>query len=71
MRILRAGIRHLGRLSSISGLKKSDARKAQLVNLLRTQTSMSNNWIAVKLSMGHPGLAVVISSTAWALNPAV
>ena len=71
MRILRAGIRHLGRPSWMSGLKKSDDRKAQLVILLRTHTSMSNDWIAVKLSMGHPGSAVVISSTAWALKPAV
>ena len=55
MRILRAGIRNLGLPSSMSGLKKSDARKAQLVILLRTHTSMSNDWIAMRLAMGHPG----------------
>ena len=58
MRILREGIRHLGlpsSMSGLSGLKKSDARKAQLAILLRTHTSMSNDWIALKLAMGHPG----------------
>jgi len=57
-RILREGIRQLGLPSSmavLSGLRKSDARKARLAILLRTHTSMSNDWIATKLAMGHPG----------------
>jgi hypothetical protein len=58
LRILREGSRQLGlpsSLSGLSGLRKSDARKAQLAILLRTHTSMSNDWIAAKLAMGHPG----------------
>ena len=57
-RILREGIRHLGlpsSLSGLSGLKKSDARKAQLAILLRTHTLKSNDWIAVKSAKGHYG----------------
>jgi putative transposase len=58
LRILREGIRYLGLLKSVSGLetlRKSDDRKAQLAILLRTHTTVSNDWIAVKLVMGHPG----------------
>ena len=58
MRILRESIRHLGlplSMSGLSGLKKSDARKAQLAILLKTHTLMSNDWITVKLAMGHSG----------------
>jgi REP element-mobilizing transposase RayT len=56
--ILREGIRHLGLppgLAELSRLKKSDGRKTQLAILLRTHTSMSNEWIAARLAMGHPG----------------
>jgi putative transposase len=58
LRILREGSRHLGLPTSLSGLnalRKSDARKAQLAILLRTHTAVSNDWIAAKLAMGHPG----------------
>ncbi len=57
-RILREGIRHLGLPSSLTGLsalKKCDERKTRIAILLRTHTSMSNDWIATKLAMGHPG----------------
>ena len=57
-KILREGIRHLGLppgLAALSRLKKSDGRKTQLAILLRTHTSMSNDWIAERLAMGHPG----------------
>lgn len=57
-RILLEGIRHLGLppgLAELSRLKKSDGRKTQLAILLRTHTSMSNDWIAARLAMGHPG----------------
>jgi hypothetical protein len=58
LRILHEGIRHLGLPTSLSGLaclRKSDDRKAQLAILLRTHTTVSNDWIAAKLAMGHPG----------------
>ena len=57
-RILREGIRLLGlpsSMSGLSGLKKSDRRKAQLAILLRTHTLKSNDWIAVKLAKEHYG----------------
>lgn len=58
LRILREGIRHLGlpkSLSALNALRKNDNRKAQLAILLRTHTTVSNDWIAAKLAMGHPG----------------
>ena len=58
LRILREGIRLLGLPTSLSGLaclKKSDDRKVQIAILLRTHTAVSNDWIAAKLAMGHPG----------------
>ena len=58
LRILREGIRQLGLPTSLSGLaclRKCDDRKAQLAILLRTHTTASNDWIAAKLAMGHPG----------------
>lgn len=57
-RILREGIRHLELppgLTELSRLKKGDERKIQLAILLRNHTSMSNDWIAERLAMGHPG----------------
>jgi hypothetical protein len=42
-------------LAELSRLKKSDGRKTQLAILLRTHTSVSNEWIAARLAMGHPG----------------
>lgn len=57
-RILREGIRHLGlpmSLPGLSALSKSDDRKAHLAILLRNHTAVSNEWIAAKLAMGHPG----------------
>lgn len=58
LRILREGCRHLGLTTTtagLRGLRKSDDRKAQLAILLRTHTAVSNDWIAAKLAMGHPG----------------
>jgi putative transposase len=58
LRILREGSRHLGLPTSQSGLKtlkKSDERKAQIAMMLRSHTAVSNDWIATKLAMGHPG----------------
>ena len=66
LRILREGSRHLGlplSISGLSGLKKSDERKARLAILLRSHTAVSNDWIATKLAMGHPGsVSRVVSS---------
>lgn len=42
-------------VKELSCLKKSDERKIRLAIFLRTHTSVSNQWIADKLVMGHPG----------------
>jgi hypothetical protein len=58
LRILREGGGLLGlsvRKADLAALRKSDSRKVQLAILLRTHTSVSNEWIAQKLAMGHPG----------------
>ena len=57
-RLLAEGIRELGLpgdRKGLEGLKKSDPRKVKLATLLRAHTSVSNEWIAGKLAMGHPG----------------
>jgi hypothetical protein len=56
--LLAEGIRELGLpgdRKGLEGLKKSDPRKVKLAALLRAHTSVSNDWIAGKLAMGHPG----------------
>ena len=58
LRILREGGGLLGlpvSIADLAALRKSDSRKVQLAILLRTHTSVSNEWIAQKLAMGHPG----------------
>ena len=57
-RILREGGRLLGlptKNAELAILRKSDPRKVQLAILLRTRTSVGNDWIARNLAMGHPG----------------
>jgi putative transposase len=57
-RLLSEGARELGLprdLKGLAGLRKSDPAKVKLAALLRAHTSVSNEWIAVKLAMGHPG----------------
>ncbi len=57
-RLLAEGTRELGLpgdRKGLEGLKKSDPRKMRLAALLRAQTTVSNEWIADKLAMGHPG----------------
>ena len=41
-------------MADLAALTKSDERKVLLAILLRTHTSVSNQWIAEKLAMGHP-----------------
>ena len=36
-------------------LPKSDERKILLARILRKRNSVSNDWIASRLAMGHPG----------------
>jgi hypothetical protein len=58
LRILREGSSQLGlpvSQTDLAALRKSDSRKVQLAIMLRTHTSVSNEWIAQKLAMGHPG----------------
>jgi REP element-mobilizing transposase RayT len=57
-RLLSEGVGALGlpgELQGLEKLRKSDPRKVRLALLLRTHTSVSNEWIAGKLAMGHPG----------------
>jgi putative transposase len=58
LRIMHEGSRNLGlplSMVDLAALTKSDERKVLLAILLRTHTSVSNQWIAEKLAMGHPG----------------
>ena len=57
LRIMHEGSRNLGlplSMADLAALTKSDERKVLLAILLRTHTSVSNQWIAEKLAMGHP-----------------
>jgi hypothetical protein len=57
-RLLAEGARELGLPvdgSGLAKLRKSDPRKVRLAVLLRAHTTVSNEWIAEKLVMGHPG----------------
>lgn len=57
-RIGRAGMKALGGPSAktaIGAMGKSDERKIVLAGILRAKTSVSNDWIATRLGMGHPG----------------
>jgi REP element-mobilizing transposase RayT len=57
-RIVRQGMKALGApsgITALASLPKSDGRKIVLACLLRERTSVSNDWIASRLSMGHPG----------------
>ena len=52
------GLKALGAPSgtaALAGLPKSDARKIVLAGILRETTCVSNDWIASRLVMGHPG----------------
>ncbi len=39
----------------MADLRKGDERKALLAALLRRRTTVSFEWIAMRLHMGHPG----------------
>ena len=39
----------------LGSLRKGDERKALMAALLRGRTAVSTEWIAKRLSMGHPG----------------
>lgn len=57
-RIVRNGMKTLvgsPGAASLAAMRKSDERKILLACLLRERTSVSNEWIATRLSMGHPG----------------
>lgn len=40
--------------AELESLKKSDSRKVLCAALLKRRTSVSNEWIAERLAMGHP-----------------
>ena len=39
----------------LEGMRKGDRAKVLIAVLLRKRTAIGNNWIAERLSMGHPG----------------
>jgi len=39
----------------LTKLRKGDERKALLATVLRSRTTVGFDWIAKRLSMGHPG----------------
>ena len=56
--MVREGLKALGASAgnaALAALPKSDERKIVLACLLRERTSVSNDWIASRLAMGHPG----------------
>jgi hypothetical protein len=58
--MVREGLKALGASAgnaALAALPKSDERKIVLACLLRERTSVSNDWIASRLAMGHPGSA--------------
>lgn len=57
-RIMREGLAILGLPPGLSGLgrlPKGDPRKVLLASVLRGTTTVSNDWLATNLCMGHPG----------------
>lgn len=54
-RLLRSGLQHYGLDSTQLGqLRKNDPRKLALARLIRQRTTVTNQWIARALAMGHP-----------------
>lgn len=57
-RLVAAGLRELGLppdAAGLAGLRKGDERKALIAALVRKRTGAGTDWIASRLSMGHPG----------------
>jgi hypothetical protein len=53
-RLLRRGMEHFGlEETDLKAIKRNDARKLAIARLIRTRTSVSNQWIARELSLGH------------------
>lgn len=53
-RLLQRGLEHLGlEETELRAMKRNDERKLALARLIRTRTSVSNQWIARELSLGH------------------
>jgi putative transposase len=53
-RLLRRGMEHFGlEETELKAIKRNDARKLAIARLIRTRTSVSNQWIARELSLGH------------------
>lgn len=53
-RLLRRGMEHFGlEETELRAIKRNDARKLAIARLIRTRTSVSNQWIARELSLGH------------------
>jgi REP element-mobilizing transposase RayT len=53
-RLLRRGMEHFGlEEMELKAIKRNDARKLAIAQLIRTRTSVSNQWIARELFLGH------------------
>ncbi len=53
-RLLRQGMEYLGlEETELKAIKRNDVRKVALARLIRTRTSVPNQWIARELSLGH------------------
>src|SRR5882724_133583 len=53
-RLLRRGMEHFGlEETELRAIKRNDARKLAIARLIRTRTSVSNQWIARELALGH------------------
>jgi putative transposase len=53
-RLLQRGLEHLGlEETELRAMKRNDERKLALARLIRTRTSVSTQWIARELSLGH------------------
>jgi len=53
-RLLRRGMEHFGlEETELKAVKRNDARKLAIARLIRARTSVSNQWIARELSLGH------------------
>jgi putative transposase len=65
-RIVQNAMKSLGGSSAKSkliALRKSDEKKILVASILREKTSVSNDWIATRLAMGHPGSVSRLLST--------
>ena len=65
-RLIVAGLRERGlEKGELSGLRRSDARKAEIARVVRAQTAVPLNWLARRLHMGTPMTVSRLSRNLW------